>query len=121
MHLRGHDVAKPLPMAGEPYRGRAGSPCRILGTPEEPSDMSVPKLFDLSGKVALITGGNSGIGLGMADGLAASGASVCIWGTSEDKNSAAAEQLRKHGGRVLAMRCDVSDEAAVERGFAETV
>ncbi len=83
--------------------------------------MSVPKLFDLTGKVALITGGNSGIGLGMADGLAASGAAVCIWGTNEEKNAAAAEQLGKHGGRVLAMRCDVSDEAAVERAFAETV
>ena len=83
--------------------------------------MSIPKLFDLSGKVALITGGNSGIGLGMAEGLAASGAAVCIWGTSEDKNTAAAAQLRKHGGRVLAMRCDVADESAVEAAFAETV
>src|SRR6185436_6766976 len=88
---------------------------------EERPSMATAKLFDLTGKVALITGGNSGIGLGMADGLAASGAAVCIWGTREDKNTAAAEQLRKHGGRVLAMRCDVSDEAAVERGFAETV
>jgi NAD(P)-dependent dehydrogenase (short-subunit alcohol dehydrogenase family) len=83
--------------------------------------MATPKLFDLAGKVALITGGNSGIGLGMADGLAAAGAAVCIWGTNEDKNTAAAEQLRKHGGRVLALRCDVADEAAVERAFAETV
>jgi NAD(P)-dependent dehydrogenase (short-subunit alcohol dehydrogenase family) len=83
--------------------------------------MSVPKLFDLSGKAALITGGNSGIGLGMAEGLAASGAAVCIWGTNEEKNAAAAAQLRKHGGRVLALRCDVADEAAVERAFAETV
>src|SRR5262249_19729769 len=83
--------------------------------------MSVPKLFDLSSKAALITGGNSGIGLGMAEGLAASGAAVFIWGTNEEKNAAAAAQLRKHGGRVLALRCDVADEAAVERAFAETV
>jgi len=83
--------------------------------------MATPKLFDLTGKVALVTGGNSGIGLGMADGLAASGAAVCIWGTNDDKNAAAAEQLRKHGGRVLALRCDVSDESAVDRAFAETV
>ena len=79
------------------------------------------RAFDLSGKVALITGGNSGIGLGMAEGLAAAGAAVSIWGTNAAKNSAAAEQLRKHGGRVQTLVCDVGDEAAVERAFAETL
>jgi NAD(P)-dependent dehydrogenase (short-subunit alcohol dehydrogenase family) len=68
-----------------------------------------------------VTGGNSGIGLGMAEALAAAGASVSIWGTSEAKNKAALERLQAHGGRVLALRCDVADEAAVERSFAETV
>jgi NAD(P)-dependent dehydrogenase (short-subunit alcohol dehydrogenase family) len=77
--------------------------------------------FDLGGKVALITGGNSGIGLGMAEGLAASGAAVCIWGTSPAKNAAALQRLATRGGRTLALRCDVADEAAVERAFAETV
>ena len=51
-------------------------------------------LFDLSGHVALVTGGNSGIGLGMAEGLAQQGAAVAIWGTNPTKNAAAAEQLR---------------------------
>ena len=45
--------------------------------------------FDLTGKVALVTGGNGGIGLGMADAVARAGAAVCIWGTNADKNAAA--------------------------------
>jgi len=77
--------------------------------------------FDLTGKVALITGGNSGIGLGMAEALAAAGAGVAIWGTNVDKNKAALVKIEAHGQPALALRCDVADEAAVERSFAETV
>ena len=77
--------------------------------------------FDLTGKVALITGGNSGIGLGMAKALAAAGADVAIWGTSAEKNAAAREQIAGSGRRVLAVECDVGDEAAVEASFARTV
>ena len=77
--------------------------------------------FDLSGKVTLVTGGNSGIGLGMAEALAQAGAAVAIWGTNAEKNRAAERALTKHDGRVLVQACDVADEAAVERTFAETV
>lgn len=77
--------------------------------------------FDLTGTVALITGGNSGIGLGMAHGLARAGADVCIWGTNPGRNEEASAELAKHGTRVLALRCDVGDEADVERSLAATV
>jgi len=77
--------------------------------------------MDLSGKVALVTGGNSGIGLGMADALARSGARVAIWGTNEAKNAVALEHLKASGSDVIAMRCDVSDEAAVGSSFAAVV
>jgi len=77
--------------------------------------------FDLKGKVALVTGGNGGIGLGMAEGLAAAGADLVIWGSNPDKSAAAEKLLKTHGRRVLAQRCDVTDEAQVEKSFAEAV
>src|SRR5262249_29959910 len=77
--------------------------------------------FDLSGKAVLVTGGNSGIGLGMADALAAAGADIAIWGVKPERNASAADRLRRHGQRVHAGLCDVSDESAVERAMAETL
>jgi hypothetical protein len=77
--------------------------------------------FDLTGKVAVITGGNGGIGLGMAEGLAQAGAEVSIWGTNADKNAAALDTLSAHGTRVSAQRCNVADEADVARCFAATL
>ena len=79
------------------------------------------KAFDLTGKTALITGGNSGIGLGMAEALAQAGATVCIWGTNEKKNADGLARLKAIGGKHLAMHCDVGDEQEVEKRFAEPV
>ncbi|KQP48552.1 SDR family NAD(P)-dependent oxidoreductase [Pseudorhodoferax sp. Leaf274] len=80
--------------------------------------------FDLSGRNALITGGNGGIGLGMARALLASGASVSIWGSNPDKTAGARDALARECGdaaRVHSAVCDVGDEAAVEQAFAATV
>jgi NAD(P)-dependent dehydrogenase (short-subunit alcohol dehydrogenase family) len=79
------------------------------------------KGFDLTGKVALVTGGNGGIGLGMADALAEAGADVCIWGTRPEKNDKALALLAKHGRKVHAQIVDVGDEKQVEDAFAETL
>ncbi len=77
--------------------------------------------FDLTGKVALVTGGNGGIGLGMAEALAEAGADVCIWGRNADKNKAAESKLQRYGQQVLALQCDVSDENQVDTCFAQTI
>ncbi len=70
-------------------------------------------LFDLTGRVAIVTGGNGGIGLGMASGLAAAGATIVIAGRDASKSAAAAEQLQKAGARVATVEVEVSDEASV--------
>ncbi len=75
--------------------------------------------FNLRGKVALVTGGNRGIGLGMAKALAQSGADIVIWGSSASHNANAQGELDKLGVRVLAQQVDVADEAAVVAAMAE--
>ena len=77
--------------------------------------------FDLTGKVALVTGGNGGIGLGMAEAMAEAGADVCIWGRNADKNEAAEKKLQSLGNKVLALQCDVADENQIEECMAKTV
>ncbi len=75
--------------------------------------------FDLTGKVSLITGGNRGIGLGMADALAQAGSDIVIWGSNAERNAEAEEKLKAHGVRVMIQTVDVGDEDQVVAGMAQ--
>jgi NAD(P)-dependent dehydrogenase (short-subunit alcohol dehydrogenase family) len=78
--------------------------------------------WDMTGKVVVITGGNAGIGLGFARGIARAGGDVVIWGRRQEKNEAAAAQLRSEfGTRVLAQEVDVASESRVIEAMAEAV
>ena len=79
------------------------------------------KPFDLTGHVALVTGGNRGIGLGMASALAQAGADIVIWGSNAERNQAAEIELLKFGTRVKAQVVDVSQEDQVREGMEEAV
>lgn len=77
--------------------------------------------FDLTGKTVLVTGGNAGIGLGMAEAVAAAGANVAIWGRRTAENETAVNHLNAVGdGTVKSWSVDVSDEAAVISAMADT-
>jgi 2-deoxy-D-gluconate 3-dehydrogenase len=71
------------------------------------------KPFDLKGKAAIVTGGNGGIGLGIARGLADAGADIAVVGRNEAKSKAAAAELAARGVRAVAVVADVTDKAAV--------
>ncbi len=74
-------------------------------------------MFQLQPKTALVTGGNGGIGLAMAQGLVDAGARVAVVGRNPDKLRAAVEALTRRGGQAQAYQADVSDEAAVAALF----
>ena len=79
------------------------------------------KMFDMTGKVAIVTGGNGGIGLGMARGLASHGATVIIAARNADKTAAAVKQLQELGATATGVTVDVRDEASVQAMVAQTV
>ena len=79
------------------------------------------KLFDLSGRVAIVTGGNGGIGLGMAKGMAAAGAAVVVAGRDAAKNAAAVKELQALGGKASAIAVDVLKEESCRALIADTV
>jgi NAD(P)-dependent dehydrogenase (short-subunit alcohol dehydrogenase family) len=78
-------------------------------------------IFDLSGRVAVITGGNGGIGLGIAQALALSGCNVSIWGRNAEKNQNAAATMTPGPGKVDTRICDVADPASVRDAMAATL
>jgi 2-dehydro-3-deoxy-D-gluconate 5-dehydrogenase len=79
------------------------------------------ELFDLRGKVALVTGGNGGIGLGIACGLAQAGAQLAIAGRNAAKHSAALATLQALGGQAISITADMTDATDIRRMVAETV
>jgi len=79
--------------------------------------MNTPDLFDLSGRVALITGGNGGIGRGIALGLAGAGAAVAIFGRNKAKNAGVLEELQAAGVPSMALEVDVTDRDSLEPAF----
>lgn len=78
-------------------------------------------MFDLRGHISIITGGNGGIGLGMARGLAKSGASIAVWGRNLDKSAKAVEELKGFGVDAKAFQCDVTIEDQIVKGMADTL
>jgi 2-dehydro-3-deoxy-D-gluconate 5-dehydrogenase len=74
-------------------------------------------MFDLTGKVAIVTGGNGGIGLGMARGLASTGARVVVAARNQTKSDAAVRELEKLGGQPLSIAVNVADETSVNGLF----
>lgn len=76
--------------------------------------MKTPALFDLTGRVAVVTGGNGGIGRGIALGLAGAGAAVAVLGRNEEKNQRVLAELQATGARSIALKLDVTDRAALE-------
>ena len=77
--------------------------------------------FDLTGHVSVVTGGNRGIGLGIARGLAKAGARVAIWSRAVDRNEAAVAAIEALGGEALAFHCNVADEASVLEAMEATI
>src|SRR4051812_40729673 len=95
--------------------------CQVSHTDAMNPGARNPSPFDLSGKVALVTGGNGGIGLGMALGLARAGAALAIAGRDEDKNAAALRELKEFGVKTIAIPVDVANDVSCRAMVQDTV
>jgi NAD(P)-dependent dehydrogenase (short-subunit alcohol dehydrogenase family) len=88
---------------------------------EKQATKSVKQLFDLSGRVAIITGGSIGLGRQMAEALAEMGAGLVLCARKKERCEQAAHDMEKLGARALAMACDVKDQASVQRMVEATL
>src|SRR5882724_1003155 len=79
------------------------------------------ELFDLSGRVAVVTGGNGGIGLGMALGMAKAGATIVVAGRDAAKNAAAVKQIQAAGAKAGAIAVDVLKEQSCRALITDTM
>ena len=98
----------------------------MLGPVPDGSGTQAPRraqrmsLFDLTGRVAVVTGGNGGIGLGMARGLAKAGCAIAVAGRNAQKSAGAVKELQELGAKAIAIEADVLDEASCRRLVDET-
>jgi NAD(P)-dependent dehydrogenase (short-subunit alcohol dehydrogenase family) len=83
--------------------------------------LNVKKLFDLTGRVAIVSGGSMGLGFQMSEGLAEMGANLVFCARKKERCERAAEMLRSLGGQTLALECDVRDKGSVQRVVEETL
>ncbi len=84
-------------------------------------DPKLVELFSLEGKVALVTGASSGLGVAFTRGLARAGANVVVTARRQDMIDQTAEMVRSYGGKALAVAADITDDAAFEGVFQRTV
>jgi 2-dehydro-3-deoxy-D-gluconate 5-dehydrogenase len=81
----------------------------------------IVNMFDLTGKIALVTGGNGGIGFGMASAIAKAGATVVILGRNAEKNASAVKAIESDGGTTSSVVADVTDEGSCKSAFNEVI
>src|SRR5438105_3425896 len=95
----------------------ASSPSSTTSSSTRPTK----QLFDLSGRIAIITGGSMGLGRQMAEGLAEMGAAVVLCARKKERCQQAADELEQRGAKTLALACDVKDPASVQSMVEETL